>query len=476
MTWNKEFESAFHPRSVAIVGLSKEATRGVLWSPARFVTTYEELGFKGHIYPVNPKAGEILGYTAYPSIIAIPEPVDLVIVSVPVRALPAVLEDCIKANAKNVHIFTAGLEETGEDEAKKLAIQVREIASRGGLRIIGPNCMGLYVPEAGIGFSPGMTRTAGPVSFVSQSGGHCIWFGLHGPDYGIYFSKVISFGNAYVLDSTDFLEYLSTDDKTRIICMYLEGVKDGPKLLRLVRQIRRDKPVIIWKAGLTEAGSRAVGSHTASLAGEQAVWQAFFVQSGAVPVTSLEEMAEMAKTFLYVKPPRDNRAAVIGFGGGKSVAAADTCSREGLRVPPLSQSTRDGLKRLVNLAGAGITNPLDVSRVFGNLTSLAKTIELVADDPNIDLLIMTPSLDELRIISPEHANKVVDFLSNLAVNGVNGKPLVMVFHNFANDPWEKELSGRLTAELPKKGVAVYESLTAASRALARFIRYHQFPG
>jgi acyl-CoA synthetase (NDP forming) len=476
MTWNKEFEPAFHPKSVAMVGLSKDAVRGTQWSPARFITCYEELGFKGHIYPVNPKASEILDYKAYPSVASIPEPVDLVIISVKAPALPGVLEDCIRANAKNVHIFTAGLEETGEDEAKKLAIQVREIAARGGLRVIGPNCMGLYVPEAGIGFASGASNKAGPVAIVSQSGGHCIWFSQHGPDYGIYFSKVISYGNAYVLDCTDFLEYLATDEKTRIILMYLEGVNDGPKLLRLVREIRRSKPVIIWKAGLTDAGSRAVGSHTASLAGQQAVWQAFFTQTGATSVTSLQEMAEMAMTFLCIKPPQDNRAAVIGFGGGSSVAAADTCSREGLRVPALSQTTLDGLKALTLLAGAGITNPLDVARVFWDLTLLAKTIELVADDPNIDLLIMMPSLDELRSFGLEHVDKVVDYLSSLAISGVKGKPVVMVFHYFANDPWEKELRGRLTAELPKKGVAVYQSLTAASRTLARFIKYHQFSG
>ena len=241
MAWNPEFEVAFRPETVAMVGVSSSAVRGGPrgFGGANFIKNFEELNFKGRIYPVNPKVKEILGRKAYPNVSSIPEPVDLVVVSVPAKALPGVLEDCITANAKNIHVFTAGFEETGEEDARELGRQVREIAMRGGLRIVGPNCMGIYVPEAGIGTFDRLPRESGPVSFVSQSGGHCNWFSHHSPNYGFYFNKVISIGNAYVLDSTDYLEYLAVDPETRVICMYLEGAKNGAKLFRQVKEINR---------------------------------------------------------------------------------------------------------------------------------------------------------------------------------------------------------------------------------------------
>ena len=438
-----------------------------------FVRSYEQLGFKGKIYLVNPRATEILGYPTYPTLSAIPEPIDLVLIAVPAQVLPRVLEDCIAANAKNIHVFTAGFEETGEPEAIELGRRVREIARRGGLRLIGPNCMGLYVPKAGIGSFDQLPRKAGPVAFVSQSGGHCNWFTHYGPNYGIYFSKVISFGNAYVLDSTDFLEYLATDSETKIICMYLEGVKDGQKLRRQVCEINHDKPVIIWKAGLTAPGSRAVASHTASLAGQEAIWRGFFARTGAVPVYSLEEMAEMAMTFVYVKPPPGKRVAVLGLGGGTSVSAADVCGREGLAVPVLGQNTQDELKKFISLAGASIRNPLDTGLVFRDASLMIRELELVAADPVIDMLIVMPHLDMARHIGPQQVDELVSQLCDFALNNRYGKPVVIVFHSFANDSWEAELRAKLRVELPQKGIAVYSSLTGASRTLARFYEYHR---
>ena len=476
MSWDPALEAAFHPKVVAMVGVSSDAKRGESWNRrgSGFIGSYEQLGFQGRIYPVNPKATEIMGLKAYPKVSSIPEPVDLVVVSVPARALPEVLEDCVAANAKNIHVFTAGFEETGEEEAKELGNRVREIALRGGLRIIGPNCMGLYVPEAGIGSFDRLPKESGPVSFVSQSGGHCNWFSHYAPDYGIRFSKAISFGNAYVLDSTDYLEYLAVDPQTDIICMYLEGVKDGRKLLRQVREINQVKPVILWKAGLTESGARAVASHTASLAGQEAIWRGFFAQTGAVPVFSLEEMAEITMTFLYVKPPRGKRVAVFGLGGGASVASADVCNREGLEVPTLTQETQDELKKFISLAGASIKNPLDTGLIFRDMSLLEREMELVAADPLIDMLIVSPHLDMVRSAGPNQVDDLIDYLCDFSRSNTYGKPTVIVFHSFANDPLEAELRTRFQAELPQKGVAVYSSLTGASRALAKFFEYHRF--
>ncbi|MDO9333480.1 MAG: CoA-binding protein [Dehalococcoidales bacterium] len=475
MTWEPELEAAFNPKSVAIVGVSSQVKRGGPRGPggASFILSLEQLGYQGHIYPVNPRAIEILGYKTYPSVASIPEQIDLVIVSVPARDAPQVLEDCITAGAKNIHMFTAGFEETGETEATALGQQVRGIIQRGGLRVIGPNCMGLYVPSSGIGTFDRLPKKSGPVCFISQSGGHLNWYSHYGPNYGIWFSKGISFGNAYVLDSTDFLDYISNDTDTRIICMYLEGIKDGRKLIRQVREINHYKPVILWKAGLTEHGARAVASHTASLAGQEAIWRGFFKQTGAVQVYSLEGMAEMTMTFLYVKPTQGKRVAVLGLGGGTSVAAADVCSREGLEVPALTETTQNELRKFIATAGASIRNPLDTGMVFRDTAALTLEMELVAADPLIDMLIIMPHLDMARNTSNEQAEQLVNYLSDFAKNNRFGKPMVIVFHSFGNDPWETELRNRLKVELPQQGVPVYGSLISASRALSRFSEYHR---
>jgi acyl-CoA synthetase (NDP forming) len=476
MTWDPELEAAFHPKSIAIVGVSSEAKREAPWAPggASFITSHEQLGFKGRIYPVNPKASEILGYKSYPTVSSIPETVDLVIVAVPAKALPGVLKDCLRAGAKNIHAFSAGFEETGEKEGIELGKKVRGMVESGRLRLIGPNCMGLYVPSAGTGTFDQLPRRGGSVAFLSQSGGHCNWYAHYGPNYGVYFSKVISFGNAYVLDSTDFLEYLAEDAETRIICMYLEGVKDGGKLLRQVREINKVKPVILWKAGLTTHGSRAVTSHTASLAGQETIWQGFFKQTGAVPVFSLEEMAEMAMSFLCLKPPTGKKVAVMGLGGGTSVAAADTCSREGLDIPPLSRDTQNELKKFINLAGASLRNPLDTGLVFRNVSAMKREMELVIADPAVDMLIVMPHLDMARHAGPEEVGKMVEVLSAFSKENSAGKPMVLSFHSLANDPWENELRTRLRVELPNKGVPVFGTLDGAALALARLADYYRF--
>jgi acyl-CoA synthetase (NDP forming) len=476
MTWDPALEAAFHPKVVAMVGMSAGVKRGEAQpvGGTSFITSYEQLGFSGRIYPVNPKATEILGYKAYPNVSSIPEPVDLVIISVPAPAVPEVLEDCIAANARNIHMYTSGFEETGYEEARELGNKVRQIALDGGLRVIGPNCMGLYVPEAGIGSFERLSKKSGPVAFLSQSGGHCNWFSHYGSNYGIYFSKSISFGNAYVLDSTDYLEYLAVDPDSEIICMYLEGVKEGRKLLRQVQAINRVKPVILWKAGLTELGARAIASHTASLAGQEAIWRGFFAQTGAVPVSSLEEMAEMTMTFLYVKPPRGNRVAVLGSGGGSSVSAADICSREGLEVPALTQETQAELKKFIPSAGASIRNPLDTGLIFRNVSFLERELELVAADPLIDMLIVKPHMDTALTTGPEQLDQFINFLCDFSRNNSYGKPVALTFYSWSNDPREAELRARLEVELPQKGVAVYSSLDSASRSLTRLLEYHRF--
>ena len=297
MRRESKFGDSFPPRSVAIVGVSRKEHMSVPgYTGSHMFRILREAGFQGRIYPVNPKADAIDGVKAYPSVTAIPERTDLVIVGTPAATVPQVLEDCAAAGVPVVQILASGFGETGEEEGKRLEAAILEIAQRTGLRIIGPNCMGFHIPAVKMRMFEEAEVVPGPVAFVSQSGGHAQVFLMQGPHLGIGFSKVISYGNALVMDAIDFLDYLAGDDETRIICMYLEGVrKDGGELMQLVRRTNAKKPVVVWKGGLTHSGARAASSHTGSLAGDRQVWDAFFKQTGAISAVGIDEMIDLMK-------------------------------------------------------------------------------------------------------------------------------------------------------------------------------------
>ena len=487
MAWDPEFEVAFNPKTVAIVGAQRKPPP---WGD--FVANLQRAGFRGRIYPINPKAegGEIRGLKAYPDLASVPEAIDLVIVTAPATAVPAVLEDCIAANAKNVHIFSAGFGETGEEKRIELERQIGEIANRGGLRILGPNCMGLHVPAAGLTTWDMFNPRSGPVAFLSQSGGHAGVFTGDGARFGIYFSKAVSFGNALGFDSPDFLEYLATDPETGIICMYLEGVRDGRRLTELVREINRTKPVIVWKGGLTEWGAKAAASHTGSLGGEKEIWDAFYRQTGAVRVDTLEELFDVTMTFLYLHPLPSRRIALIGAGGGNSVAGADVCAREGLELPTLSQKTLRELGSFIPPEGTIIRNPLDIGIVLRDIDLLLRTLEPVAADSVIDSIIFAmpialvlsgmdraalSSQDEQVLLSAmdKQVRKVLDIIIKFDHENIHHKPLILVLQPGMGPP-VPGMRGRVQRELFEAKIPVYLSLERASRAMGKFIQYHEY--
>lgn len=472
MARDPDLEVMFHPTTIAVVGASRtkpgQGWLGLLGCIRRF-------GFPGRIYPINPNAAEIDGLKAYPNLVSVPEPIDLVIISVPASAVPAALKDCIASGNKNVHIFTAGFKETGEEEGVKLQKEIEEIAQSGSLRVVGPNCMGLYVPKARLVTWTPASAESGAVAFVTQSGGHAGDFANYAGQLGIRFSKAISYGNALTLDSTDFLEYLADDAETRIITMYLEGVKNGSKLLRLVKEVNRTKPIIILKGGLTESGARAVASHTGSLAGGDNVWSAFFKQSGAVRVNSLEEMADVALAFLHLGRPQGRRVAIVGTGGGIGVAAADACASAGLEVPALTPHTLKELRGFVPPAGNSIRNPLDVEVILGDISLFERALKVISVDPLIDMLVISLHLDWLcDIAQGDHIAKLATYLATSARDHTNNKPYVVSWRCYRTEPKLEQARTMLQEELLRAGVPVYQGLPRAATALARLADYYQF--
>ncbi|MFO7568694.1 MAG: acetate--CoA ligase family protein, partial [Smithellaceae bacterium] len=412
-----------NPKSIAVIGATRTHSEGF---PGMFASI-ESYGYPGELYPINPKADEILGRKAYSSVKAIGKPVDLVVVSVPAPYVPAALKDCVAAGCKNVHIFSSGFKETGEPDGIALQKEIETIAREGGLNIVGPNCMGMYVPKARLvtwGKAPGKQ---GPVAFVSQSGGNAQDYTYYAAEkFGVYFSKVISYGNALTLDSSDFLEYLGQDDETEIITMYLEGVKDGRRLLDLVTRINKTKPVIMIKAGLTESGARAVASHTGSLAGGGKIWEAFFRQTGAVRVESLEELAETACAFEQLGKIKGRGVAVIGTGGGVGVAAADACSHEGLNLAPFHEKLMSDLREFIPPAGNMIRNPLDAHLILVEPDLLGKTLDMLAAQPYLDMFIISLHMDWLFSRGQgEATRRIAHYIADEARAHLAGKPLVV---------------------------------------------------
>jgi len=462
-----------HARSVAVVGATRPEASGF----SGMFGCMRNFGYRGKLYPVNPKLDEIDGLKAYPNLTALPEPVDLVIISIPGPLVPDVLKECIATGNKNIHIFSSGFKETGEEEGIRLQQEIETIAREGGLRVIGPNCMGLYVPKNRLLTWESASTESGPVSLISQSGGNAQDFTNYLTDrYRVYFGKSISFGNALTLDSTDFLDYLAHDEETRIITLYLEGVKDGRLLRDLVTKINRRKPVIIYKSGLTESGARAVSSHTGSLAGGEKIWKAFFRQTGAVAVESLEEMADVAQAFHRLGKVRSRKTSVLGFGGGIGVSVADNCAKADLDLPAFSENLTRKLRKLIPPAGAMIRNPIDAVIAFIRLPLMGEVLDLVSQSGEIDNLIISVPFDWLFNKAPGGAyiETVASYLAGEGQKHMHGKPLIVVWRQYQPSAEIRKWIPVFEDILMSAGIPVYEGLPKAVFSLAKIAKYYEF--
>jgi len=375
-------EEVLHPESIAVVGAS-ERGRG-----SQFFSTLVDLGFKGKIYPVNPKYSEIMGVKAYPTVKDIPGPVDYVISAAPAPQVPQIMKDCAEKGVKCIHLFTARFSETGRQDAIELEKEILRIAREGGVRIIGPNCMGLYNPRLGIGWDSDFPKDTGSVGLASQSGQAAREIIGKTTQRGVFFNKAVSYGNAIDFNECDFLEYYGRDPEITLIMMYIEGPKDGNRFFNILREVTRTKPVVIIKGGRGQSGTRAVSSHTASLAGSMEIWNTMVSQAGAVAVSSIEELIDTAVSFYFLPPITGRRVGVAAGAGGATVLAADQCEEAGLDVIPLPQEIRDDLKSQGIQIWDWIGNPADFSINMGDADFAApQLLKMMAMNPNFDLII-----------------------------------------------------------------------------------------
>jgi len=466
-------EEIFHPQAIAVVGASENpTTRG-----HDFIRHLLDYNYRGRIYPVNPNQSEVLGIKAYPSLRDIPGSVCYVICCIPAPEVLGLLEDCTQKRVKAVHLFTARFSETGRSDAAELENEILKRARKEGIRLIGPNCLGIYYPREGLSFGYDFPREPGSAGALFQSGGASNDLIRLASLRGIRFSKVVSYGNALDYDESDFLDYFAQDPETEIILGYVEGVKNGKRFFNALRSAASVKPVIIIKGGRGKSGTRAVASHTAALAGSMPIWEAVIAQAGAIPARNLDEMTDIAVSFYFLPPITGLRVGIAGGGGGKSVLSADECEEAGLDVIPLPPEIREKVRSKAPPIGDWIGNPTDASIMQGVTFSVSDMLQMMARNQNFDFLIA--NIGEDRPVRKQGLIRALrgEVEGYIKVERGKLKPLLVVvgekslgIENYSN--WRWKLVCELRTQLIAAGIPIYPTVGRAARAIRKLIDYY----
>jgi acyl-CoA synthetase (NDP forming) len=466
----KDLEPFFKPNRIAIVGVTRsESSFGGL----SFLKRLQEANFPGTLYCINPKATEIRGLPAYPSLSSLPVVPDLAIVCVSAAHVPAVLEECGQIGLRYIHILTSGFQEIGTGRGRQLEEQIAFIAEKNGLLIIGPNCMGPYCPASGLTAWGAIPGAPGPLGVISQSGSITQRLTEYAYFLGIGTDKAVSVGNGTVLDTLDFLEFMGQDQGIRVIALYIENMRDGRRFFDLAREISKRKPIIAWKGGKTEVGARTAASHTGGIAGEQMIWEAVFRQTGVIQVNSLDEWMDAVFAFALLPPPSSRGVFLVGGGGGSSVVNSDTCIHEGLDVPSPSSATMKKLRETVPAAGSIAGNPLDDWQTFVSPAYLGTILDLIYREPAVGMVIVSRLIPRKAFHTPSLLDSVPVTIEQVKQRG-NRKPIVFVVDSEGGDPELAAQGASFRQEFGKGGIPAYPSVKRAARALIRLYRYYKW--
>jgi acetyl coenzyme A synthetase (ADP forming)-like protein len=408
-------ESFFNPKSVAIVGASRQKGKVGYEILANMV----EGGYAGKIYPINPNADSIEGLKCHPDLKSIGQTPDLVIVIVPAKFVAGVMEECAKIRVRSVIIITAGFKEVGP-EGRELEEQVVRIARRAGIRFIGPNCLGVIAPSHKLNASfGGDLPTPGGIGYISQSGALLAAILDLANASGIGFSVLVSIGNKADVSELDIITALGSQKDTKVIAGYLESITDGDAFVREAEEISYKKPILLMKSGGTEAGARAASSHTGSLAGGEVAYESAFKRAGVIRCDSIKQQFDFAQAFANQPLPKGPRVAVITNAGGPGIMAADAIEQEGLTFAKLEEETRKKLMEGLPPA-ANVYNPIDV---LGDALSdrYEFALNIVLDDPNVDsaIVLLTPQ-------AMTQAKETADAIVRIA-GKKSGKPILACF-------------------------------------------------
>jgi acetate---CoA ligase (ADP-forming) len=429
---NTSLDNYFYPTSIAVFGVT-EAPNSF---GARLIRALKAFGFTGKIFAINNSGDQIMEYKIHRSVLEIPDPIDLAVICIPARFCPAAVEDCLKKGIKSALVLSAGFAEFGE-EGRKLEQELTRISKKG-IRIIGPNCFGIYCPSGHMTMVPGggFPQESGGVGLIAQSGTFSEVIIVCSVGQGIRFSKAISYGNACDVNESDLLDYMMNDDQTRIFMSYTEGVQDGRRFFDIARRNSHKKPIIIWKVGLTRVGGAAAASHTGSLAGGTTAWDTFFRQTHAIKVNNQDELIDTAIGFSCIPSGCGKRVALISGGGGGTVVGADAAELAGLEIPPFPEDTMTKLKALIPAVGTAIRNPLDTGNPHPSLKMFREVLETIAASDATDVIVIRRIFFSLKVSNMfggtaappmEQQQEMLDI--PVEVKNKYGKPILIILDN-----------------------------------------------
>ena len=465
----------FHPRAVAVVGVPSNPDAARMRG---FYHSMLESGFskRGGLYPINPKVDKIGDAPCYATLLDAPDPVDHVISQVPAPAVPALVDQCIEKGVRSIHFFTAGFSETGDSDMAGMERTMVAKLKEAGIRVIGPNCMGLYVPSSRLAFMDGFPMESGSVFLLSQSGANAgeIVHDLTGR--GVRFSKVVSYGNGSDLRAHDFLDYAAADPESKVVAAYVEGVQDGPAFFAALKRCAAVKPVVILKGGRTSSGSHAAHSHTGSLAGSIEVFDAVCRQAGALRAETMEDLLDLVIACSTNTRYVEGRgvALVGGGGGGFAVLSSDAIDRAGLNVPKLPPDAVAEMREYIPVAGSSVNNPIDA---FPDGADVERMLNTVGRSDVIDTMFLSPQTDRSKwnrsIDQPDADREMAEEAADLLVRTGTaiGKPVVGILR-----------SGRMARMMGvgpesfmvacyKRGVGAYPSVTRAAHTVAQILEW-----
>ncbi|MHA3963117.1 MAG: CoA-binding protein [Candidatus Thorarchaeota archaeon SMTZ1-45] len=456
-------------RSVAIVGVSP--SMGYYWAHSMLQWEHDL-----RVWFVSRSGGEVLGHKILTSVEDIPEKIDYAIIRVPYKAVPEALRECHRQGAKGVTIFTSGFSELGTEEGKQREEELRGILDETGMRAFGPNCMGLMYPKIGFAFMPTIKRLSGNVGFLSQSGGVAITTYTAGVESGVGFSKVFSFGNQVDITPQELLDYFHTDIDTKAVGAYLEGVKNGKKILDSMINLAERKPLVVLKGGRSTEGSRAAASHTGALAGSKEIWKAVFRQANVLTVDTVEDLIATLSIFSLSPKPRTRNIGLVAISGGTSVILTDLCIEKGLNVPRTSEETIKRLDPLILDVGTGLGNPVDLAADYYQDQTTSEVIRIVGEESMFDSLIIEADVHNMYQAASimGAADVLIEYWKVMAKAGrkvveTENKPVLIVIPEVAY-PVQRADAWKIFVE---HGLPVFRNINEAASALSRVCDYYE---
>lgn len=482
MKKNQSLDSLFNPKSLAMIGASATVRKwGFL-----ILLNILKAGFTGKVYPINPKTKSILGFPCFPDVDSLPEIVDLAIITTPAHSVSGIIDECGKKGIQNVVVVTADFSETGPEGAK-LEQEISDKAKSYGINLVGPNTMGIFSSMTNLhALMPMIMPLRGNVSMFSQSGNVGVQMLDYGQQENVGFEKFVSSGNEAVLTTEDYLSYFASDENTKVILGYIEGVDENSNFVKVAKEVTKKKPVLVMKGGRTEVGGKAASSHSGAMAGSTAIFRAAFRQTGVIEACNSQELIDCAKAFSTYPLPKGNRVGIVTRGGGWGVLAADACEENGLIVPALSRDLIDKLDKLLPKYW-NRKNPIDLVATIA-FDPLPDCLRLLAEWEEIDAILalgagfraFSYQYDE-SIKSPKELCDAISFMKEVMVEQHNNpdetlveiadlvkktqKPIISV--SIGSDYAHKRYS-------EKYGIVSYPTPERAVRVLKHMADYNRY--